>query len=287
MIGFTLSFEGNDADNHTLDLYDAAQAMIGFHRSLAITTHLILNGEVITQAPSLKNARILTIPPEEGSWKIPATIVGSLFALGTASQDSPIGNIMYSAYDYVISESMGFHVDYNKTLGQQYDELQKKKQNELPIIKQSQLDSVIEKCEYAIQEMHRPIVKSKTASLARVIYNKNKDSEIPFKHRLNNNTYNFIRETEQSASASEVEGRVSSYNINTYKGRIFIPDEQRPIPFDLSEEARAPSCINKITNSLNMNAKDRSIDGGNVKCIAFRNYSKSGRLKSLYVVDIK
>jgi len=70
MVGFTLSFEGSDANNHQLDLYDAAQAMIGFQRSLAITTNLIINGEVITQAPSLRNARIISTPPEEGSWKI-------------------------------------------------------------------------------------------------------------------------------------------------------------------------------------------------------------------------
>ena len=74
MIGFTLSFEGNDADNYQLDFYDAAQAMIGFQRSLAITSHLVLNGEVITQAPSLKGARIIAVPPEEGSWKILALL---------------------------------------------------------------------------------------------------------------------------------------------------------------------------------------------------------------------
>jgi len=74
MISFTLSFEGRDTDRHEIDFYDVAQALIGFQRSLAITTHLVLNGEVITQAPSLKNARVFATPPEEGSWKILATI---------------------------------------------------------------------------------------------------------------------------------------------------------------------------------------------------------------------
>jgi len=48
MVEFSLSFEGDRADRHELDFYDAAQAMLGFQRSLAITTHLVLNGKVIT-----------------------------------------------------------------------------------------------------------------------------------------------------------------------------------------------------------------------------------------------
>jgi hypothetical protein len=69
-----LSYIGAEADEHELDFYDASVALIGFQRSLAITTHLILNGEVITQAPALKGARILALPPEEGSWKIKAAV---------------------------------------------------------------------------------------------------------------------------------------------------------------------------------------------------------------------
>lgn len=290
MIKFTLSFEGNDAENHFLDFYDAAQAMMGFQRSLAITTHLILNGEVITQAPSLKNARILAAPPEEGSWKIPATVIllsTGVYQLGTAPKDTPIGHLVHSAYDYVVSETMGFHVDYNKSLGQQYEEIEAKQQSSLPLIKQSQLDSVIEKCEANIKEMHRPIVKSKTATQARILFNKTKDDETPFDHPLNNETFNFISYTERASQAEEVVGRISSYNINTYKGRIFVSDEQRPLPFELADIARSPSSIAKITKSLTMNAHDRFVDDGNIKCFAFRNYSRSGRLKNLYIVEVR
>lgn len=288
MIGFTLSFEGNDAENHELDFYDAAHAMLGFQRSLAITTHLVLNGEVITQAPSLKGARIIAVPPEEGSWKIPALItaitVGG-YNLGTADKDTPLGNLVHSAYDYVISETMGFHVDYDKSLGQQYEELQKTKQNGLPTLEQSQFDSVIEKCETAIREMHRPIIKSKTAQKAQILY-RSPGFKIPFKHPLNRSTFEYISETTRDDSVVQIQGRISSYNINTYKGRIFIPDEQRPLPFELAEQARTPFVIKKITDSLSLNAIDRFNDAAAVTFHAFMNKSKSGRLKSLYVVEV-
>ncbi|VAX04537.1 hypothetical protein MNBD_ALPHA03-426 [hydrothermal vent metagenome] len=290
MIGFTLSFEGNNADDHELDLYDAAQAMIGFQRSLAITTHLVLNGNVITQAPSLKNARIIGMPPEKGSWEVWAVIIPAIAAivykLGTAPKDTPLGNLMYSAYDYVVSETLGFHVDYDTTLGQQYDKLNNSKQNSLPILKQPQFDSAIEKCENAIKEMHRPIVKSNTADTARIIY-QTKNFEKPFKNPLDIKTYDHIVFSEEDKNSVEIVGCVSSYNINTYKGRIFVESERRPIPFELAESTRTVRAISEITKSLSSNAVERFTQEANITFEAFVHRSKTDRVKKYYIVGVK
>lgn len=291
MIGFTLCYEGNDADDHEIDFYDVAQAMIGFQRSLAITTHLILNGEVITQAPSLKGARILALPPEEGSWKVMAVIAGlgtAAYNITTAPKDTPLGHLVYSAYDYVISETMGVHVDYEKSLGQQYEELKAKEGNTLPIIAQSQLDSVIEKCEYAIQEMHRPIVKSESATKGLIIGHLGREKR-PLDSALTYESYNYIAHTDRTDDIEEITGRVSSYNINTFKGRIFVPEVRRPVPFILAETARTPFSIARVTQSLTANARDRFTPGhnsGDITCKVFRNVSRSGRLKGFYIVEI-
>jgi hypothetical protein len=126
----SLSYSGLLADRSEIDFYDVSQALVGFQRSLALTTHLILNDEIIVQAPSLKGAQILAFPTEQGSWKFAAAIItaGTIaYQLGTAPRDTPLGHLVSSAYDYVISESLGFHVDYTKTIGQQYEEMQKAK----------------------------------------------------------------------------------------------------------------------------------------------------------------
>jgi len=47
---FTLSYEGSSADDHQLDFYDAAQGLISFQRTLALTIHLVVNNEIIIQA---------------------------------------------------------------------------------------------------------------------------------------------------------------------------------------------------------------------------------------------
>lgn len=75
MMSMSLSYDGALADNNVLAMYDAARALAGFQRTLALTAHLIINGEIITQAPSLKGASIISSTPEEGSWKVTAIII--------------------------------------------------------------------------------------------------------------------------------------------------------------------------------------------------------------------
>lgn len=286
----SISFSGNNAENKEIDLYDVSQALIGFHRSLALTTHLVLNNQIITQAPSLKGAQILALPAEIGSWKMTAVIVvgaaSALYQLGTAPHDTPIGHLVYSAYDYVVSESLGFHVDYEKSILEQYEEL-KKKELSTQILQQYRFDSLTEKCIRPIIDMHRPIYAKKTALKCTI--------EAEFdnqKHKVANDltqeTYEYISYTETSEYPVDVYGRVSSYNSNTFKGRIYVADEVRPIPFTLTSEAKTDHSVSLIANSLHANTQRNSLksDEGFIHCKSFKNKSKSGMLKSLNIVDV-
>lgn len=287
-IKFELSYSGNESDEHYIDFYDLSQALIGFQRSLALTTHLVLNGEIITQAPSLRGARVYASIPEEGSWKIPAIVVAGaagMYAVGTAQNNSPIGHLVYSLYDYAVSQSLGVHVDYNKSLGQLYEEAQKKK---LPVkpVTESQADSLIEKCSTAFREMHRPIYKSETASTAIVVsYATKKPASLgtPFTQE----TYEFINETHEAKIPEQIFGRISSYNSNTHKGRIYIPDIGRPIAFEVNPPIRNTETAQLITESLQLNATRRGGElGAVISMLAVRRTSKSGHLKSFVALKI-
>lgn len=284
-LNMTLSYVGNDADENQIDFYDVAQALSGFQRTLAITTHFVLNGEIITQAPSLKNAQILAVPPEEGSWKFTAVVLGGMYALGTASQDTPIGHLIASAYDYVISESLGFHVDFDKTLGQQYEEIQKANEEFEHLPSKGRFDSIIEKCEPAIKEMHRPIYQSESARSATILYQIGSDTK-RIQQELNIETYGYLAHTREEDRPSEFVGSISSYNINTYKGRVFLEAEKRPVPFELADSAKTARGISLVTHSLVASARDRMGGAGKIRFEAFRRLSKTGRLKSLYVTSI-
>jgi len=285
---FTLSYSGEESDDSLIDLYDVAQALVGFQRSLALTAHLVINGEIITQSPSLKGARIFTLPPEEGSWKITTIVLAAgtvLYSIGTAQNNSPIGHLVYSLYDYIVSESLGVHVDYNKSLGKLYEEAKKQ---ELPVkpVKQYQADSLLEKCHTAIQEMHRPIYKTQTAAEAEITANVD-GNDSPLKTTLTQETYDFIHETRTADSPETFKGRVTSYNTNTFKGRIYIPMFGKPVSFQLGPNVRTQKTARLITTSLGHTAvrSDAEI-GSEVYFVAFRNTSKTGHLKWLSVIQV-
>ena len=172
---YTIHYIGNLADEHELDFYDAAHALVGFQRSLALTAHLIANGEIITQAPALKEASIYALPPEEGGWKTRAAVIfGTMFGgMAVAPHDTVAGNIATSAYDFILSEAVGVHVDYNKTIGQLIENA-KKQHTGAKGLTHEKFDSLVEKCEVAVTDMHRPIVKSKTASSAQMFVHHNR-----------------------------------------------------------------------------------------------------------------
>lgn len=287
-IQFELSYTGADAESHEIDLYDVSQALVGFQRSLAITTHLILNGKIITQAPALKGAQIFAFPSEEGSWKTKAGIVilgTAAYHVATAPNNTPLGHLVYSAYDYVISESLGFHVDYNKSLGQLYEEY-KAQDVKLPEVREAQLDSVIEKCSTAITEIHRPIFKTKTAESARITTNIN-GQETPLNPTFSLETFQYIIEEYPEDEVVIISGFVSSYNANTYKGRIYVPAEERPISFEIAQTARGRSSIQLIVDSLASNAlRGFEVASVEVFCKVRRVTTKSGHLKRYIVLAI-
>jgi len=286
IVRFSLTFEGELADRNEIDFYDVAEALIGFQRSLALTTHLILNDQVITQAPYLKGATILALPPEPGSWKIWAGV--SLAATAayhtlTTPKETPLGNLVYSAYDYVISESLGFHVDYSKSLGQQYEEL-KRTHPDIPKLPQHRFDAVLEKCDTAIKNIHRPIFAGGTAVTADISARVGRGPARPVGGQLNIKTYEHLAYTRTSNDSVILKGRVSSYNSNTFKGRTFVPEYGRPLPFELLEFARNDKALVLITESLTINTlhpKDHNI--GYVFFRAFLKYSKTGTVKGLVI----
>lgn len=281
MTDIKLKFEGKLSDNHVLNFCDAARAMTGFQRSLALTTHLVMHGEIITQAPALKEADILVSTPSPGSWEIIASIVGAAWVAGTASKDTPLGHMLYSIYDYIISSTLGFHVDYEKSLFQSYRENLTEKG-----ITPEKLESLMEKTESSIGDMHRPIVASQSATSAK-LFRLSRSGVDQIGPDMTSLSYDYIARTIRRDELIEHQGLVSSYNVNTYKGRIFLPDEQRPIPFELDEVAKNRESVQIITSSLRTNATSRRESEGLIALYGRRLESSTGRLKALIVNKVE
>lgn len=293
-IDFTLPYTGRKSDQHEIDFYDVADALVGFQRYLALTTNLLVNNEIITQAPSLKNARIYAVPPEEGSWKLLARVAilsgplaavgGGVFAVGTAEKDTPVGNLGRSVYGYVVKEIVGVHPDYDKTIGEQYED-EKRKNPNFPDLSQSRLDSLVEKCHSAVYRMHRPIVASRTAKEANIYYDDGR-GDVKSTGSINKDTFDYMAFNKKDAKDVVILGRVTSYNINTYKGRIYLPQEGRPIPFILHESARSSDNINLLAASLAASARGMAGNVADLRCFVLRTRSRTDRLKSLMILHV-
>lgn len=132
--------------------------------------------------------------------------------------------------------------------------------------------------------MHRPIVWSETARSARVYVNGNREALVG--PRLSPETFEHANRTVDIKTPEEFVGKVSSYNSNTFKGRIFLPEFGRPVPFELAEIIRGRSTVTDVTTSLRTNAISRSNSNADVWFKAFRRESSQGRLKSLYVIEL-
>ncbi|MBI1237827.1 MAG: hypothetical protein GC199_00635 [Alphaproteobacteria bacterium] len=287
-ITFELSYGGASADNNEVDFYDISRALVGFQRSLALTTHLVLHDEVITQSTALRGVYIVASPPEFGSWKFSASIVGLasfVYVAGTAPQDTPLGHIVFSAYDYVISESLGFHVDYDKSIGQLY-EMNARKEQDIPILDQNRFDSVIEKVENAVRDIHRPIVNSKSANYA-VIKKIDRKIATPLHGTFSEETFDYINVTTRSTIERKFRAKISSYNVNTFIGRCYIAEYNRPVPFELSQQARSPDNIEMITKNLYENARSLKQASDELTLTALTNESKHGRLKSIFILSVE
>lgn len=292
---FDLKFNGKWADQHAVEFYDVSQAMAGFERVVSLTTHLLINGKVITQSPSAKGFKLVAFPPEEGSWKLTVGLVGAMgptiMAFGTAAPDTAFGWLTKSAVEYVVQETLGFTPNFDETLGAQIKKYRSSQQGR-PIcddLSVERFDSLVEKTESGVKAIHRPIVYSGSAEVASFGYRVGAD-EGQMNVYADANTFEYIDQTITSDDFSEYCGIVSSYNANTFRGRLYIPEEKRTVPFELGDTVRNASVVNAITASLSTNATQALAGGsGSTKEVcftAYRNETKIGRLKSLLVVEV-
>lgn len=281
MAEFELTFDGALANEGYLEFYDAARALAGFQRSLALTAHLVINGEIITQAPSARGFELYIPPFREGSWKSRTKLViGSAIAIGSVGKDSPVGQVVTSVYSYALSETMGFPVDYSKTLQQQYYEHLRAND-----ISESKLDSLCEKIENSVADMHRPIVISKSATRGQITRCDYDKSDIgPLMSPL---TYDYVKQTIHDDDEVQVSGYISSYNVNTYKGRLFCVEEDRPIPFELNESARSKRIVGLITNSQHNHGQTPFSHDALITLTGTRLVSVTEKTKRLLVDGVK
>lgn len=284
-----LSYEGEAADDYLIDLYDFSVALRGFERGLALTSHFALNNQVITQATALRGAKILASPPEAGSYKIPAYLATAsiaAYSLGSLDQENPLGHLIFSLYELVIYEATGQELDYDHSLRQIYNRALEQGTEGLLMPSRSQFNSLVEKVEPSIAEVHRPITGAGTASSATIFDPVRADDSIK-QLELSQETHQLLKYRRRSTSLQALVGRVSSFNMNTFNGRFVTDAEVRPVPFYLTPGGRTEKGIALIAESISQNMKERDSNSARIIFESFVDQTKTGRVARLVVGGVR
>lgn len=201
---YKIVYEPSDGSN-SLDAHDAAQAMLGMARSLAILSHYAVNGQLIKQAPSLKGARILATPPERGSFQLPFQIDfdPQTVAVVSSLALSVLGNYVTDLTRFV----------YRKIAGLSHKPLSEQLKTALDT-RPGDFDAITDAVNEDVIKVHRPLMHG-----VQVFNIYGGDNQIG---TFNNSTLNHAKARELGPENEEFVGTIASLNANTDSGRIWL-----------------------------------------------------------------
>lgn len=247
--------------NGGIDLYDAGIALSGISRSLAISIHYLINGRIIKQAPSLDGASINLLPPARGSFIFDVDILSAASTIAGVAASGVFGN---ACYDFL-------KVVFNRTVGRDSTptdpRVQKLFKND-----NGEIDTIIDTIEGDVASIHRPIIKESKNVV--IIGGSNNIVNLDMR------SYDYVKAKILSDYAEDFYGNISSFNANSCKGRIYIIDEQRTVPFSPGDEGFSDSEKAILAWSLGEYVNNRP---GKVRLRGRSVTTQSGLLKNLII----
>lgn len=269
-IDFRFSYQPDNGANE-ISAYDAAQALYGIARSLAITTHYGLTGKIIKQAPSISGAKVLVQPPRAGSFEFIAPVVDFIAQPAGPS----IGEVI------TISVASSFIYDLTKLLYRRLCGLSENPETaqlkDVLLRKPGEIDSIADSIEEDVIRLHRPL--DGNVFNFHIYGGTNKFGDFDRK------TYDFAKTKELGSSIEHFVGNVASLNGNTLNGRFWLADEQRTVGFKEDKMTKLSLGERKLLSwSLNEYVNQRS---GSVVISGIALRSKQGLLKSVFVTGVR
>ncbi|WP_368417287.1 hypothetical protein [Falsiroseomonas sp.] len=258
-----------DSGSNDISAYDASQALYGIARSLSVTTHYVLNGRVIKQAPSLARAKVLVRPPQVGSFEFIAPVVDFF--------STPAGQI---AGGLTLAVAGNYLTDltrllYRRLTGQS-EQASSPETQKLLRERPGDVDALADSIEDDVVRLHRPIYGGAPVFN---IYG----GTVNF-GTFNQNTYDYAKAKILGDNEEEFFGNVASFNANSLNGRFWLEEEERTVGFSKDREADLHSTEKKMLAwSLNEYANNRP---GRlcIKGVPLR--SKQVTLKAIFITGV-
>lgn len=233
--------EANDEDEAAfqVDLYDGAKTIFGLGRALQIAAHFLVNQEVIFQAPSARGVRLYLVPARRGSFDqlIQLVIEHKEIILVTAATTLTT-EVVRDFLGYVIRKSCGLVAHASTYVVR---EISKQMQADLEALEEAMLGPLV--------DAHRAIEKGSARTRLKL-----GGDQIEFDDR----TYANVRDRILSPHKKTLAASVSSYNINSFKGRLYNPELGRTIPFKMRKRS-LPEDLTPLSWSLD--ERNKKLDG--------------------------
>jgi hypothetical protein len=223
-IPLKITYRGGEADNGRLDLYDGADSIFGFAKTLQIATHAFVKGHITKAAPALKGANLYIQPPSAGSFieTISVLISDPNFMAGLST--GVVTNAFYDFLKISIGRAAGIFLS-----------------PETPAIRQRLdadepfFDELADVLEGPLREAHRTIEMSGgTISLERP-----RSSLLKF----DIDSLDWVKTRDEDEASETRTGTVTRFNIISHNGRIFDKTEARTIPFKRADTLNSSSVL--------------------------------------------
>lgn len=267
---FRFTYEPDDGAQ-TLDAYDAAQALYGISRSLAILTHYSLHRRVIKQAPSLHGAKVLILPPNAGSFEFIAPIVPILADAGNATA---IAQNLAASVLYDLAKTI-----YRRLAGKS-ESTSSREMQALARHASGDLDAITDAISEDIVRIQRPIASDK-----RRIYNINVSGGTMHLVHLDRDTLDYSRTKVVSDRETEFFGHVRSFNGSTVQGRFWIEAEERTVSFTVNRGSKI-SANQRSVLSWSLDQWVSKLEGF-IYLSGFPLTSRTGLLKHVFITKVR
>ncbi|MPS77223.1 MAG: hypothetical protein E2591_03995 [Achromobacter sp.] len=261
-----LRYEGQEAENGELNLYDSADSLKGLALTLGRVVHSFVNGNRLQKKGAHPhNADVFHKGAKKGCFEQIVEIEFQREVIDLMGERKVVWNF-WDYLSYAVSTAIG--EEYQPTTDYV---------NELANSQYSPFEEIAETIEEPLKHLHRPIFK-KSVSTASFV--RGEQEVIVF----DENSALYVDTTSVVDQIEHFVGQVTRYNLNTGHGRAFVDQLGKIVPFKIPEFDVNQPAHSAATASMYDKANRL---GGERVLVAQRVINAPGTTKRLLVREIR
>ncbi len=220
---FRAKFEGLDADDNRLEAYPAAQSMEGLTWALSLTLHYGVTGELRSRGDLSRSARVYVSPAKRGSYfqDIVVVVQENPFLAGI------VGGYAVNTLTPYINGLIGY--TFNQTVGAA-KVIPRGAAKYIRRLNGDDLDDLSIRIEPPLTRAHAAIGKT-----AETLTFKSRRTPLVL---MNTVTKSYL-EAQLMDEYDMIDTNVTSFNLLTGNGRLYMPEEDGTVPFSLHSDPSA------------------------------------------------